>query len=266
MNKNQIQNYLNKLNIKNDIKNLEDIKILINAHLENIPFTNIPVLLKNDLSLDIDKIYSKLVEQNRGGYCFEQNKLIFEVLKSFGFKVSYFLARVVNNQDIQTPKTHRFTLLEYEGERYILEVGFGYFSPFLPIKFGKESTYSNVGRTYKINEYEDGSYSLDLVQEDGYFVLYKFDLTPCFEVDFEMGHFYSHSHKNAVFVNNLVLSTISKDVVKSLRNNFYFKIYKDKEEQIAINSIEKLQEIINKEFNYPISDDELKYIYDNFVI
>jgi len=264
--KKQIKDYLNKLDIKDDIKTFEDIKLLMKSHLKNIPFTSIPVVLKNDLPLDIDSVCNKLIYKGRGGYCFEQNKLLFEVLKSFGFKVSYFLARVVNNQNIQTPKTHRITILDYEDNRYMLEVGMSYLSTPVPIKFGKESTYSHIGRSYKINEYEDGSYSFDIVQEDGYFVLNKFDLTPCFEVDFEMGHFYSYSHKNAVFVNNLVLSVVLEDMVKSLRNNVYFKIYENKQEEILIDSIQKLHEIITQEFNYPITDEEVEFLYNNFVI
>ncbi|WP_353571964.1 arylamine N-acetyltransferase, partial [Candidatus Albibeggiatoa sp. nov. BB20] len=226
----------------------------------------IPVVLKDNLSLEIEDIYNKLVVKERGGYCFEHNKLFYELLKNFEFKVTPFLARVVNNQNVQTPKTHRFTVLDYEGGRYLIDVGFGYFSPIVPIKFGGETTFSHVGKSYHIHQYEDQTYSLQIVLKDGFYTLYKFDLSPCFEVDFEMGHFYSHKHKNAIFVNNIVLSTISKDMIKSLRNNDYFKIYKDKEEQIPIDSLEKLKEILNLEFNYPIGEDEIKYIYDNFVV
>jgi arylamine N-acetyltransferase len=70
-------------------------------------------------------------------------------------------------------------------------------------------------------------------------------------MDFEVANFYSHKHKNANFVKNLVLSKISDDKILSLRNNTYHKIYPNK---IILMNDYLLQEIVTlKKYKKKIS-------------
>jgi len=97
------------------------------------------------------------------------------------------------------------------------------------------------------------------------YIATKFDLNRCYEIDFEMGHFYSHKHPNAVFVNNLVLSRIEDNIIYSLVNSKYLKIYKDKTQEIKITSSTHLDEILKDDFNSNCTSKEAETLYNKFV-
>ncbi len=262
-----IKNYLNELGF-DTIRTLEDITKLIRAHERAFAFSSLKVLLKEDISLELESIYENIVAKKRGGYCFEHNKLMYEVLKALGFDVQFFLARVINNTTADVPQTHRFTLLNFKGERYLIDVGIGFRSPNVPVKFGSfddESTYSHLGISYKIITNEDGTYNLALLEKGEWFKATKFDLNPCVEADFELGHFYSHKNPCAVFVNNLVISRIDKECIYSLRNADYIKIDENEFVKIPIDSVEKLTEVLTKDFNTKFSSQEILFFYNTYV-
>lgn len=264
-NKQIIEKYLDSLNIDFEIKTLEDITKLIKAHLRTFPFSSLKVLLKEEISLDLSSIYENIVQKSRGGYCFEHNKLMYKALKELGFDVTYYLARVINNTDNIPPQTHRFTVLKYEDERYLIDVGIGFRSPSVPIKFGDEVSISHLGIEYKIVENEDNTFSMQLLEKGKEFKATKFDLNRCYEADFEMGHFYSHKNPNAAFVNNFVVSRVESDVIYSIVNDKYLNIYKDKIDEFEINSFKDLALILKDKFNSSYTLDEVEFFYKNFV-
>lgn len=53
--------------------------------------------------------------RRRGGYCFEHNGLLCEMLEALGFEVTLYLARVIYNRDIHPGLTHRITLVHLDG-------------------------------------------------------------------------------------------------------------------------------------------------------
>lgn len=260
-----VRNYLNTLKIDNEIKTLEDIKNLIKVHLRTLPFSSLKVLLKEDISLDLNTVYENLLVKKRGGYCFEHNKLMYEVLKELGFDVKHYLARVVNNTDNMVPQTHRFTLLDFEEEQYLIDVGIGFRSPSVPVKLGSETSKSHLGIEYNVKELDDNTFAMQLLEKGKPFIATKFDLNRCYESDFELGHFYSHKNPNAIFVNNLVVSLIQEDVIYSLVNNKYLKMCKDITEEIEIKSIEQLEQILKHDFNVNFTFEEIELFYTDYI-
>ena len=259
------KDYLSFLGFTHQINSLDDITKLIKAHLKTFSFSSVTVLLKNEISLNIEDIYKKLVIDKRGGYCFEHNKLFYEVLKELGFDVQSYMARVVNNTNNIVPKTHRFTLLDYEGEKYLIDVGIGFRSPCIPVKLSNEFFPSHLGISYRIRNLDKNSFAFESLKNDELFTITNFDLNNYNDADYEMGHFYSHKHPNAVFVNNLVISQITDSEIRSLRNNNYIKIYENFQEEILLNSFETLKKIVADDFNMCFTDEELKFIFNNYV-
>jgi len=215
-------------------------------------------LLKQPISLEIKDIINKIVINNFGGYCFEHNKLIHDVLESLGFNVRAIVARVVNNQDIDTPRTHRITLLEQEDDKYIIDVGFGAMCPKTPIKI---DILNDSNQEYRIIKNNGNEFQLELLTQKGYFTLYKFNLENYTQADCIMGNFYSSNHPNAVFVNNFVIALKLKDITLSLRNNSYHKISKNHTEIINITNSMQLYSIINNDFSIPITEKQSNKLF-----
>lgn len=260
-----ITNYLNALTSTTEIKSLDDINTLIQKHIEELTFCNIQILLHKDVSLDLTNVVEKMITKKEGGYCFEHNKLIYETLLFLGFNVRPLFARVLNNKEIDVPKTHRMTLLTYQNENYLIDVGFGFMSPGEALKFGEVPTVTTLNTSYIIQQVSEEIFELKIILDNGFYTLYSFDLAVYNEMDFEVGNFYSSQHKDANFVKNLVLSKISTNEVCSLRNNIYYKIYTNEKKETIINTLEKFTYILKSEFDYPIEDKDIQYLFEKFV-
>ncbi len=104
---------------------------IIEAHARTIPFENLDVLLDRGISLEPADIERKLVQQERGGYCFEQNTLLLHVLSALGFQVQPISARVrIRKPRSVTPaRTHMFLRVELDGQSRLVDVGAGGLTP-----------------------------------------------------------------------------------------------------------------------------------------
>ena len=79
-------------------------------------------------------IYEKIVVRKRGGYCFELNKLFYELLKSLGFRAIPVAVRILWNREEIPPVLHRATLVTLEDGIYYCDVGYGGPGPKKPIR------------------------------------------------------------------------------------------------------------------------------------
>lgn len=261
INTNKFQSYFKNLDIQPENPSLQLVGELQKKHLASFSFNNIAVLLGQPISLDISDIVNKIVIETAGGYCFEHNRLMHDVLEFLGFNVRCLIARVINNQDIDSPKTHRITLLKWQGDDYLVDVGFGANCLTFPIKIGQfnEADVKNQNFRIVLNQHQD--YQLEIFTKAGYYSLYTFDLNRYTEADCLVGNFYSCQHPNAVFVNNLVVSRILPDKILSLKNNVYHRIGVNDTEIININDHCQLQAIIKKDFNIEIGTSECEFIF-----
>lgn len=255
-NSNIFDRYFERLGLNSTTPSLELVAQVQERHLAAFCFNGLAPVLKQTLSLEIEDIVEKVVEQNLGGFCFEQNKLLQKALESLGFEMRILVGKVINNLDIDTPRTHRVCLLTWQGEQYLVDVGFGPNTPRVPIKL-QEAVVSKQNRlSYRLIKNTQQEWQLEIVKADGYFSLYTFNLGPYTEADCMMGNFYSCQHPNAVFVNNLVLSKVLPDVTLSLRNNQYHRIGETETEVVDIMSAAQLQQIIKQDFDIELSDDD----------
>ncbi|PNK60715.1 arylamine N-acetyltransferase family protein [Psychrobacter sp. FDAARGOS_221] len=264
-----IDHYLETLNIDPDLKTLEDISKLADAHLKAFAFGNPKILVGESVPIDLEGIYNNLVVNKRAGYCFEHNKLMYETLKLKGFEVTQHIARVVNNEAPRAPLTHRVTILYYEGETYLVDVGVGFRSPSVAVKFGdtNEPAVSHLGIPYKVLpvDADKGVYTMQLVEKGKPFNATQFNLIENVEADFQMGNFYSYMNPEGLWRNTLVVSCNTEDSINSLRNNAYFKIHADSTEQIEITEFDQFSDIMQNELKVNYTKQELAQLFEGYV-
>ena len=252
----EMKSYLDALHVEKVELTLEFIETLQKRHLASFSFNNMAVLLGKEISLHVEDIVQKIVVENRGGYCFEHNKLMYEVLKECGFNVRLIIGKVVNNQKLDSPRTHRITVVEFENRHYLVDVGFGYVCINAPLDINSQAVHNG----YRVVE-NKGIYSLEIAMKEDFFRLYCFDLGKYDEADCAMGNFYSSNYPKAVFVNNTVFSLIKKGVTLSFRNNSYHKIRKEGEEVVKVTSALALYELLHQDFNIEVSHKEAEAIF-----
>src|SRR5690606_6183767 len=97
------------------------------AHPAAMPFENLDPFLGRAVALDLATLEAKLIHGRRGGYCYEQNLLLMQVLRALGFRVGGLAARVLWNRpkDALTPRTHMLLRIDLDGRTWLADVGFG---------------------------------------------------------------------------------------------------------------------------------------------
>ncbi len=104
---------------------LEVLRAVHRAHLLAIPYENLDIHLGLPLSLDPEAIARKLVDERRGGWCFEMNGLLGRVLETLGFEVRYLSGAVGRAARGWRAQGNHLVLLVTLDRRWIVDVGFG---------------------------------------------------------------------------------------------------------------------------------------------
>lgn len=263
-----LQNYLSDLGLIAPEKPiLEFVTELQRRHVTEFSFNSLAVVLGGEISLDLDAISEKIVTRRFGGYCFEHNKLTFELLKALGYEVEYKLARVLNNNlDRAAGRTHRVTLLTLDGQVYLIDTGFGGNGPLSPLSMSAQEDQQSGFERYRVVPLEGDEFDLQIIKDGEYFTLYRFDLAHYSEADCALGHFYSHQHPNAVFVNNLMVTRKTVDKTLSLLNSTFNIKTESGVETIKVDSPSLLLEILSEHFYIELESVMAEHLFERFIL
>ena len=123
----ELDAYLRRIDYEGPLEpSLPALRGVLAAPSAPIPFENIDVLLKRGIRLDIATLQDKLVQRQRGGYCFEQNTLLAAALRALGFSIVTLVARVVRGlaESAATPRAHQLLRVDLPEGPYIADVGY----------------------------------------------------------------------------------------------------------------------------------------------
>ena len=256
-----VQDYLQILNLHNRELDFEFLNDVVTRHIATFAFSSVGCQLGEELPLDFESLHQRIVVGRRGGYCFEQNGLLYGVLEELGFSPKLFLARVIhNNKDTHPGLTHRITMVEYEGQQYVLDVGFGSLGPQLPVPMSVIKP-DDGNKNPRIVEQLPGEYHMQIFKDGDFYSLYRFELARYGAADCEIGHFFSHQHPKAIFVNHLVVSRIRENETRSLIDLKYWRITNSATQSQEICDWEQLRRIVVDELGVQITEDESRRLY-----
>lgn len=252
--------YLDALGLAPDDPSRDLLAEIVRRHVAELAFTSVGPRLRDELPLDPHALFDRIVVRRRGGYCFEHNGLIFEVLRDLGYEPRLVLARVLINGNPDPALTHRISVVELDGVPHVVDVGFGAPGPHLPVPL----TGGEVGsawRRFRVTEARPGHWHMQARTGDGWQSLYRFELLEYGQSDCEVGHFYSHRHPRASFVNTLVASVIRDDEVRSLRDAEFRVIRADGEEVTRVASPGQLVDLLATQLGVRVTPEEAVRLY-----
>lgn len=111
----------------------DNLAALVKAHRRAVPYENLDLWRGKSFEITTEAIYKKIVEEGRGGYCFELNGLFAALLRALGYEVEEYAGRWFyrNDTKLEVPRfCHRVICVRVEGKVKIVDVGLGY--PILP--------------------------------------------------------------------------------------------------------------------------------------
>lgn len=251
-----------ELPVSTDIKFLRELQ---SKHIARYSFNSLAAVLGQDISLEVGDIFSKIVEKHRGGYCFEHNKLVLSVLSELGFEVRLLMAKVIYNRDVDVARTHRVTLLNLEGDDYIVDTGFGLFGARFPVKLELGLEQDQGDAVYRIVKNTQGDYCYQLFKDEAFFTLYTFNLHRYSEAECLPAHFYSHKSPDAAFVNNMVVCRKFYNDILSLRNSEFFRIRDGETVTTVITSAKHLHQILTDFFELDLDSAIEEFLFSKFI-
>jgi len=170
--------YLKRIGYSGSIApTVETLREIHRAHLFAVPFENLDIGWGREIRLDEERFVRKIVEDGRGGFCYELNGAFATLLQAMGFRVTLLSARVPCEDGSETPEFDHLSLLVDLDEPWLADVGFGdcFVDP-LRVRVGLEQ--EQQGKWYRIAEAGD---SLKLERRDGevgWKTMYLFTLKP----------------------------------------------------------------------------------------
>jgi N-hydroxyarylamine O-acetyltransferase len=148
--------YLERIEYQGVIEPTLEVLIAIHRqHLFTIPYENVDVQLQRTLDLDRERIFTKLVEEKRGGWCYEMNGLLYWVLQEIGFEVTRVSGGVTRSlRGDDALGNHLVLLVDVNEEAWIADTGFGdgVIDP-IPLK---EGAFRQRGFDFKMERLDDG--------------------------------------------------------------------------------------------------------------
>jgi len=186
--------YLKRINYDGPLDpSAETLRRLHRAHMLRVPFENLDIHLGRLIVLDESKLLSKIVEQRRGGFCYELNGAFGALLRALGFDVAMLSAGVAREEGGFSPPFDHMALLVKLKERWLADVGFGdsFMEPLL-LDYRQEQIQAEGA--YRISSDDD---HLILEQRDdagSWKPQYRFTLQPYqYEAFTQMCHFHQTS-------------------------------------------------------------------------
>lgn len=199
--------------------NLETLGALMRAHLLHVPFENLDIYdLHKPVSLAAADVYHKIVEQQRGGYCFELNTLFYVLLKTLGYTLYPVAARVVWGRDFVPPLSHRATVVTLDGQMYYCDVGFGGPGPKGPLPLREGQTHTAAGEEFRLLPFGLETRICRMEKGDWAAVL-SFRNTPFEEADFPLLHEHFSQSPDSRFTQCRVINLCTPDGHVSLTGN-----------------------------------------------
>ena len=223
-----LDSYFERINYKGSTEagegTLRDIHI---AHTLNVPFENLDVFYRRPILLDGASLYKKIVEERRGGYCFEMNGIFSLVLQEMGFKVTNLLARVTIDGIHYTTKTHQAILVETGGNKWLADVGFGNDGIIAPLIL-EENTEQTAVRTYvpPRSPIRHSAMCSRKKWRTDMIPLYAFTLDECGPEDFLMSNHFTATFPESFFLTMRMCTMPTKDGRITLTDS-HFKVVKN---------------------------------------
>ena len=122
-----VEKYLERIGVSGPIEpSLASLRTLHRAHLTAISYENFDVQLGRPVTIAIPAIYEKIVENRRGGWCYEMNGILGWALKELGFKVTRATGAVMREASGDAAVGNHLVLkVALEEGIYLADVGFG---------------------------------------------------------------------------------------------------------------------------------------------
>lgn len=220
MNGIQCKEYLNRIGFTGKVEHTAQcLDNLILAHLAVIPFENLDACEDHLIpSLDERVLFDKIIRHKRGGWCFELNKLFYELLKSFGFQVMPVAIRITWMKKETAALLHRATVVTLKDGQYLCDVGYGGPGP-KGVTSLADGEYEIQGEEYQIVTDQEENKDMVVLKKryhGEFHEMMRFQNQKAEEADYAVMNFFCARAEESFFSSKPVINLYTKEGNRSL--------------------------------------------------
>ncbi|MBC8639129.1 arylamine N-acetyltransferase [Caballeronia sp. EK] len=239
---------------------LDMLRALHLLHPQTIPFENLDVLIGRPVRLDLESVQRKLVKSRRGGYCYEHNLLFRSVLQTLGFRVRSFAGRVLWGRDApeMPARTHMLLLVDLDEGTFLTDVGFGGMTLSAPLALQTGLEQITPHGAFRLDDAggEPPAYILQALVNGAWTRVYRFDLDPQYDADYEMANYFVSAYPQSIFLHNLLAARLAPGKRFGLFNR-RFSAHDEREgsDHRELESVADLRRVLENELGIRLPDD-----------
>ena len=191
------------------------------AHCTTVPYENLDMIRGIPTSLEEDALFHKIVEEGRGGLCFELNGSFGNLLRALGYQVTDFAARYLRGESTPPMRRHRVLKVEATDGTWLCDVGIGEVCQREPVRLEEGLVQEQFGETYKLEKEEFLGWVLWDLYKGSWRKFYSFTEEPQLEVDYIAPNFYCEQHPDSPFNKKEMFAVKTLEGRKTLDGNLY---------------------------------------------
>ncbi|USG60488.1 arylamine N-acetyltransferase [Sneathiella marina] len=211
------------------LKVLQDLKT---AFLLSVPFENIDVHIPREIKLFDGAAEEKIVQQRRGGFCYECNFLFHQLISQIGFDAAICSAQMMKNDILLPPFEHMVLLVTIEKSVFLVDVGNGE-SVRIPMNLQRDEIHMTPeGKKYRIGEFE-GQFALECCDGNAsnWSVKFVVDPTPRRLEDFSDRCHFQQTSPNSVFTTQPMATLALTDGRRTIRGKQFSETKENRQTQ-----------------------------------
>lgn len=215
---------------------------MMRLQLFAVPFENLDVQAKKVVSLVPEEIVDKIVDRQRGGYCYEVNGLFAMALEALGVQYQFVAARPMF-YPVRRPKTHMAIVVTVDGMQWLCDLGFGSYGIRAPMRLDlTDEPVSQDCDTFMIGKVSPREYVVKARVEGQWTNQFGFDLVEQEWIDFVPANFLNSTHPDTIFVQKRLVVLHNEEgrkilvgnTLKTIRNNVISTRAIEAEEEDAV--------------------------------
>ena len=243
-----LQAYFSRIDFQGSISpDFATLKAMMRCQLLRVPFENIDVQAGKVVSLVPEEIYSKIVERNRGGYCYEVNGVFAMALDALGISYHFVAARPMT-YPVRRPKTHMAIVATIADEQWLCDLGFGSYGIREPINLKwLDRDIRQDFDTFTLSLSPEGEYLLQSLGNGVWRNLYEFNLCRQEWVDFEPANYLNSTHPDSIFVQSLIVVLQTPGGKLVLNGDCFKSVTQELAEEVTL-SREEVSAILEEKF------------------
>jgi N-hydroxyarylamine O-acetyltransferase len=224
------------------------LRELHRRHPAAIPFEGIEVLLGRDVPLDTASLQAKLIIGGRGGYCFEQNLLLHDVLTAMGFEVAALIARSRWGRPLSVvrARSHVALRVRLEGEDWLADVASRAMMT-APIRMAERGAQATDFEPLRLTPV-DGELRLEMQMGGDWAPIYDCLLAPQHDADIVAANWFTATHPSSPFRQRLFVWKSAGGVRRILIDNLLETCWPGREPRRARLDVDALEACLAEDF------------------